>query len=411
MAKLRPFRALQPNSENASRLASVPYDVVNRDEAAKLAQGNPISFLRVSRPELELAPDTQPYSDTVYERARTNLEKLIRECPMKTDETPALFIYRLQQGKHEQVGIAATYSIDEYENGVIKRHELTRKDKEDDRTRHVLTLKAQTGPVYLAYPGTAEINAWVSRKIAADKPLYDFRAEDGVTHTLWRIDQTDSLTQAFALVKNLYIADGHHRAASAARARAELRAANPRHRGDEDYNFFLAVAFPSEQLRILAYNRVLKDLNGMTPASLLEKLKPTFQISETLQIVPPAGLFAMYLERKWYELKPLSPIPQTDPLAKLDVSILQNLILAPLFGIQDPRTDKRIDFVGGIRGTEGLVSLVDSGQAKVAFSLHATSLNELMAVTDRDQIMPPKSTWFEPKLRDGLLSHWIENPK
>lgn len=407
MSQLRPFQALRPIQEKAAEIAAVPYDVVNRDEAAALAQEIPLNFLHVSRAEIDLPVGVDPYSDQVYEKAKKNFRNLIESEVLQTDSAPRIYIYRLKKGSQQQTGIFATYSIDEYDSEKIKKHERTRKDKEDDRTRHLLTLEAQTGPVFLAYRGLPEINHLVSQ-IASQKPLYDFTAVDGVTHTLWSATETDPLVQAFKKVSLLYIADGHHRAASASRARAELRAKNPHHSGNEAYNYVLAVAFPAEELRILPYHRTLKDLYGQSDQTVLNRLSETFVVTPHADPTPIKGEFSMYLSQQWYRLQPrFSVNASTSVTEALDVSVLQNQVLDPIFGIKDPRTDKRIDFVGGIRGTDELKRLVDSGQAAVAFSMHPTSLDDLMKVADQGEIMPPKSTWFEPKLRDGLLSHWI----
>ncbi len=408
MSIIRPFRALRPLPENVSQVASVPYDVVNQSEAAALAQGNPKSFLHVSRPEIDLPAGTDPYDKIVYEKARENLKKLSAELPMVRETEPSLYIYRLKMGDREQTGIAAAYSIDEYDHGTIKKHEKTRQDKEDDRTRHVVTLGAQTGPVFLTYRGSSEINQRVEQETQGS-PLFHFTAPDGVVHTLWKAKDSKALAQLFTQVPMLYIADGHHRAASASRARTELKKENPAHSGGEDYNFFLAVAFPAEQLKILPYYRVIKDLNGHSQEQILDWIGKSFDMQKGTSPDPSRGRFAMYLGGSWYGLTPKNPpaSSQASPSARLDVSILQNQVLEPLFGIKDPRTDKRIDFVGGIRGTRELVELVDSGRAQVAFSLHPTTVGDLMEISDAGEIMPPKSTWFEPKLRDGLLSHVI----
>lgn len=405
MAMIRPFRALRPSSENVAEVASVPYDVVNREEAQALAKGHPWSFLHVSRPEIDLSAQIDPYSPEVYQKARENFDHLIQKLPLHRESKPSLYIYRLKMGDREQTGVAAAYSIDEYDQGGIKKHEKTRQDKEDDRTRHVLTLQAQTGPVFLTYRERSDLDEHVARETRA-APLFQFTASDGVIHTLWKAAESETLASLFKNVPALYIADGHHRAASASRARAEMSKKNPSHQGSEDYNFFLAVAFPANQLKILPYYRVLKDLNGMRPDELFGKLESEFTIRPNSSPDPVRGEFGMYLAGQWYGLSPKKkPSLDGGPIARLDVSVLQSRVLAPLFGIQDPRTDKRIDFVGGIRGTRELVQLVDSGKAKIAFSLHPTTIDDLMEISDAGEIMPPKSTWFEPKLRDGLLSH------
>lgn len=407
MARIRPFRALRPPVERAADVSAVPYDVVNSEEAAALADGNPFSFLHVSRPEIDLPPGTDLYSDEVYAKARENFDALIDQCPLERDPEPSLYLYRLRMGEHEQTGLVACCSIDEYDNDRIKKHERTRRDKEDDRTRHLVTLGAQTGLVFLTYRGRPDVDALVT-EVTAAPPLYDFVASDGIAHTLWKIPQPERFVEAFGAVPDLYVADGHHRSASASRARAQLRDKNPNHTGEEDYNFVLAVAFPADQLRILPYNRVVKDLNGHSRDELLAAVGERFEVTPDASPEPARGSFAMYLDGQWYGLTPPDgSVDHEDPIASLDVSVLQDRILAPLLGVDDPRTDKRVDFVGGIRGTAELVRLVDSGRAAVAFSLHPTTLDDLMRIADAGEIMPPKSTWFEPKLRDGLVCHTI----
>jgi len=408
VAVIRPFRALRPQADRAESVASVPYDVVNTDEARALAQGNPLSFLHVSRPEIDLPPSTDIHSDVVYRKAVENFEKLIADCPMETESEPSLYLYRLIMGDHTQIGIVACCSVDEYDNSTIRKHERTRRDKEDDRTRHMLMLKAQTGPVFLTYRRRADIDEQVSAAISAD-PLYDITAPDGVRHTIWRLSDTESLVKSFESVPLLYIADGHHRAASASRARAELREQSFAHTGKEDYNYFLTVIFPDSQVQILAYNRTVQDLNGLTQEQFLDTVKEQFTIHENANAEPPErGNWSMYLDGKWYglQLSPATTLP-SGTVAALDVSILQDRLLDPILGIKDVRTDKRVDFIGGLRGTKELERLVDEGKAAVAFSLFPTTVSELLMVSDANEIMPPKSTWFEPKLRDGLLIHTI----
>jgi uncharacterized protein (DUF1015 family) len=408
VAVIRPFRALRPPSERAQAVASVPYDVVNTEEARALANGNNLSFLHVSRPEIDLPPDTDLYSDAVYRKAVENFEKLIATCPLEKDDQPSLYLYRLIMGDHQQVGIVACCSIDEYDNGTIRKHERTRRDKEDDRTRHMLMLRAQTGPVFLTYRQRPEIDEQVSAALNAE-PLYDVTAEDGIRHTIWRLTDTENLVNSFASVPLLYIADGHHRAASASRARAELRDQSFTHTGQEDYNYFLTVIFPDSQLQILAYNRIVKDLNGLSKEEFLEAVRRQFTITENADPAPKQrGTWSMYLDGKWYglELSPEATLP-TGTVQTLDVSVLQDRLLDPVLGIKDVRTDKRVDFVGGLRGTKELERLVNEGKAAVAFSLYPTTVAELLLVSDANEIMPPKSTWFEPKLRDGLLIHSI----
>jgi uncharacterized protein (DUF1015 family) len=408
VAVIRPFRALRPRSDRAQLVASVPYDVVNTDEARALAAGNPLSFLHVSRPEIDLPAGTDIHSDAVYRKAVENFETLISSCPLEKETELSLYLYRLIMGEHEQVGIVAVCSIDEYDDGTIRKHERTRRDKEDDRTRHMLMLKAQTGPVFLTYRKRADIDEQVGAALNGE-PLFDLTAADGVRHTIWRVRETDALVRSFESVPLLYIADGHHRAASASRARAELREQSFAHTGKEDYNYFLTVIFPDSQVQILAYNRTVHDLNGLTKEEFLDEIRSQFTITENANPEPPQrGNWSMYLDGKWYGLQ-LSPAA-TQPagtVATLDVSILQDRLLDPILGIKDVRTDKRIDFIGGLRGTKELERLVNEGKAAVAFSVYPTTVEELLMVSDANEIMPPKSTWFEPKLRDGLLIHTI----
>ncbi|MFN0123318.1 MAG: DUF1015 domain-containing protein [Blastocatellia bacterium] len=410
MALIKPFRALRPLPERAAAVSAVPYDVVNTAEAAALAGDNPYSFLRVSRPEIEMPEGTDIYADAVYDKAAANFDRLIKTAPLIIEDDPSFYVYRLEMGAHTQTGIVASCSVDEYDNDLILRHEFTRPDKENDRTRHMLTIGAQTGPVFLVYRAQ-EVIADLTARVTQTAPLFVVTADDGVRHTIWRAeaDIATALAAAFADVSRLYIADGHHRAKSASRARAELRARNAAHTGAEEYNFFQCVIFPDNEARILPYNRAVRDLNGHTPEQFLQLVHELFTITENADPAPSArGHYGMYLGGRWYELrlreevtKPLTPVD------RLDVSILQNRLLAPVLGIADPRTDKRIDFVGGIRGTAELERLVGEGKAAVAFSMYATTLDDLMAVSDAGDVMPPKSTWFEPKLRDGLLSHLI----
>jgi uncharacterized protein (DUF1015 family) len=402
VAALFPFRALRPTPAAAKDVAAVPYDVVTTGEAAALAHGNPLSFLHVSRPEIDLPAGTDPYADAVYDTAVRNFITLKRAAPLVTEETPTLYIYRLRMGQHVQTGVAGCFSLDEYDAGVIKKHERTRRDKEDDRTRHMLAIEAQTGPVFLTYRAANDIGRAVERATART-PLFDFTAADGVQHIVWAVDAdgTRSIPAAFEAVPALYIADGHHRAASAARARAQLR---PR-RGPGEWDAFLGVAFPHDQVQILAYNRVVKDLAGVSSAALVSRLREQFAVEPGPAVPVQRGDVSMYLDGRWYTigLRAHAAGPREgDPL---DVDLLQEEILSPLLGIGDIRTDKRIDFIGGARGTRFLEETVSSGRAAAAFSLFPVSVNELMAISDAGGIMPPKSTWFEPKLRDGLLSH------
>jgi uncharacterized protein (DUF1015 family) len=407
--RLHPFRALRPRAELADQVAAVPYDVVDRAEAAELARGNPSSFLHVCRSDIDLPEDVDPYHPRIYLKAREALDQLVMDGTLLREQEPALYLYRQTMDGREQVGVVGCVHVDDYERDLIRKHEKTRPDKEDDRTRHVLALNANAEPVFLTYRRRDEIDGLVARQLARP-PLYDFTAPDGVRHTVWRVDDAAGLAGAFDPVPHAYVADGHHRSASAWRAGQELRAKNARHRGDEEYNWFLAVLYPSEQLRILPYNRVVRDLNGLTPDTVLERLRAVGRVSETTSPEPDrAGTFGVYLAGRWYrlELDPAS-IDRRDPIASLDVALLQDRVLGPILGIVDPRTDKRIDFVGGIRGPAALARRVDSGEMAIAFALYPTSLEQLMAVSDAGQVMPPKSTWFEPKLRSGLFVHELE---
>jgi uncharacterized protein (DUF1015 family) len=411
VAAIYPFRALRPPAEKVAEVAAVPYDVVNTEEARSLAAGNPLSFLHVSRPEIDLPEGTDIYADEVYAKARENFEAMRAAGTLVEEDAPALYVYRLRMGEHTQTGVAAAFSVDEYDRDLIRKHERTRPDKENDRTRHILTLRAQTGPVFLTCRADRRVDALVEAETQA-APLYDFDAPDGVRHTVWRAANPEQLARCFAEVPLLYIADGHHRAASASRARAELKAQNPDHTGEESYNRFLAVVFPDEQMQILPYHRVVKDLNGRTPAEFLDAVRGRFNVTEDAKREGPGkpGHWHMYLGGRWYGLTLRDDAARTlsdDPTTALDVSLLQNNLLDPVLGVSDPRTDKRIDFVGGIRGTRELERLVDEGRAQVAFALYATSIEDLLRVSDAGGIMPPKSTWFEPKLRDAILIHTI----
>ena len=404
--RLNPFRAVRPRPDLAAQVASVPYDVVNRREAAELARGNPHSFLHVGRSDIDLPEGVDQYDPRIYRRAREALDELLEKGTLVRDPEARLFVYRQVMDGRAQTGVVGCVHVDDYEHDIIRKHEKTRQDKEDDRTRHVLTLNANAEPVFLTYRGRAEIDRLVET-ITTAAPLYDFTAPDGVRHTVWRVADSNGLARAFGTVPLAYVADGHHRSASAWRAGKELKGKNPLHRGVEEYNWFLAVLFPSDQLRILPYNRVVRDLNGQTPAQVLERLRGLGRLSPATDPVPErSGVFGIYLAGRWHRLE-LDPagIDRADPIASLDVSLLQDRVLSPILGIGDPRTDKRIDFVGGIRGTAELERRVRSGEMAIAFSLFPTTLDQLMAVSDAGQVMPPKSTWFEPKLRSGLFVH------
>jgi uncharacterized protein (DUF1015 family) len=408
VAVIHPFNALRPPAERVAEVASPPYDVVNTQEARSLAAGNPLSFLHVSRPEIDLPEGTDLYSDAVYGKASDNFDQLMKACPLETEDTPSLYLYRLIMGEHEQIGLAACCSVDEYDRDLIRKHERTRRDKEDDRTRHIQTLRAQTGPVFLTYRANRNIDTMVMDTTLSDA-LYDFTAPDGVQHTVWRVPDPVRFVEAFREVPYLYIADGHHRAASASRARAELRERSFGHTGDEEYNFFLAVIFPDDQLQILPYNRIVRDLNNLSPEEFFEVVGRKFDFTKDARPTPETpGRWSMYLGGRWHGLTLKQSVPAAaDAVSALDVSRLQDHLLDPILGIRDVRTDKRIDFVGGIRGTEELEKLVDEGHAAVAFSLYPTTVADLIKVSDAGGIMPPKSTWFEPKLRDGILIHCI----
>jgi len=410
MSVVIPFRALRPARSFARDVASLPYDVLNRDEARALASGNPLSFLRVEKSEIDLDPPECDVPEKVFARARENLDSLVRQGVVFQERTPGFYIYQQRMGDHEQTGIVGCASVAEYESGRIKKHELTRADKELERTRHVDTVNAQTGPVFLTYRSTDDLDRLV-RDFKAASPEYDFAADDGIVHRVWVVsDPTDvrRLEEGLKGLDALYIADGHHRAAAACSVCRSRRENNPGHRGDEPYNFFLSVIFPHNQLRIMDYNRAVRDLNGLDRETFFRKVEEKFEIRPDFSRKSPEAFhsYGMYLDGKWHQLIAREHLcDEADPIGRLDVSILQNHLLEPLLGIEDPRTDQRIDFVGGIRGMKELERLVDSGKFAVAFSLFPTTLEQLMAVADAGLVMPPKSTWFEPKLRSGLFVH------
>ncbi len=415
MAVIRPFKALRPTKESAEKVASVPYDVVDRDEAKAYAGDNHLSFLRITRSELELPAETDAYATEVYVKAKENLNRIKIEAPLITEDKPSLYLYRLIMDGRPQVGIAATFSVDDYNNNVILKHEKTRKIKEDDRTNHITTTDAQTGIVFLTYKGVDAVNKVVDKTMNETKPLYDFTAPDGIRHTVWVLPEEFNPTVVYEIgkVKNLYIADGHHRAASASRAQKVKQENNPAHTGNEEYNYFIAVLFPAEQLKILPYNRVVFNLNNHAKGDFINLVSEKFIVEKTNSKEPEeARTFSMYFEKQWFSLTPrdsvLASLILTNSVAEtLDASILQDFLLNPLLGIDDPRTNKNIDFIGGIRGTKELELLVDSGKVAVAFSLYPVSVDDLINISDAGEVMPPKSTWFEPKLRDGLLVHLI----
>ena len=404
MAAIAPFRALRPTPESAPQVAAVPYDVVSTEEARALAAGNPLSFLHVSRAEIDLPAGTDSHSDSVYARAVANFVALKANAPLVLEDAPSIYAYRLQMGAHVQTGVAACYSLAEYETDIIKKHERTRRDKEDDRTRHMLELRAQTGPVFLTYRASDVIDELVAKTTTAPA-LFDFRADDGVQHTIWRMstEVQRALLAAFPAVASLYIADGHHRAASAARVAQQLRDSS----GSGEWDYFLGVAFPDNQAQILSYNRVVRDLGAHTPQTLLAELRKHFNVTEGPPQPRRGGEVSMLLDSRWHVVELPVAREGLAPADRLDVTRLQDLILTPLLGILDIRTDARIDFVGGVRGPSELERLVRSSKAAVAFSMYPVSVSELMLISDAGGIMPPKSTWFEPKLRDGLLTHVI----
>ena len=415
MAIIKPFKALRPAKESAELVASVPYDVVDRQEAKELVGENNLSFLKVSRAEIEFDDSVNSYSQEIYNKAKENLNFLKKEAPLLIDDSSHFYLYRLIMDGRSQIGLAAAFSIDDYDNDVILKHEKTRKEKEDDRTNHIVATEAQTGPVFLTYKGIEAINKIVNETVTNEKPLYDFTSEDGIKHTLWIVpdEYNQTLIEEISKTKNLYIADGHHRAASASRARKVKQDSNPNHNGTEEYNYFLAVLFPAEQLKILPYNRVVFNLNGNDKEEFLDKVSEKFNIEKNSRKEPETRkTYCMYLDGDWYTLKPRDSVSASNSLSKsvaetLDVSVLQDFLLNPILGIDDPRTNKNIDFVGGIRGTKELEKLVNNGKAAVGFSLYPVSVQDLMNISDAGEIMPPKSTWFEPKLRDGLLIHLI----
>jgi len=404
--RVKPFRALRPAAGQAERVAAVPYDVVDTAEARALAAGNAESFLHVSRPEIDLPEGIDLYSDEVYAQGAQALQALQDSGVLIREQQECLYVYRQIMGAHAQTGVVTCSHIDDYAANLIRKHEKTRQNKEDDRTRHVLALNANSGPVFLTYRDTAQLDQLMA-EVTAGAPLYDFIAVDGVQHTLWQVAAgVDRWIAAFGAVPLSYVADGHHRAAAAYRAGVKRRELNPAHDGSEEYNWFLTVLFPAGQLKILPYNRCVEDLNGLSAEEYLARLRSIFQVEPTRSAVPAAAReVCMYLAGQWYRLS--WDDFESDPVGVLDVSVLQDRLLAPVLGIDDPRTNERIAFIGGIRGTAELIKRVDSGRDAVAFSMHPCSIAQMMDIADADQIMPPKSTWFEPKLRSGLLVHTL----
>lgn len=407
--RFNPLRAWRPAPGLAAQVAAPPYDVVNRAEAAAHAAGNPLSFLHIGRSEIDLPADVDPYDPRVYTRARENLQAFMDQGVLEQDGEPALYVYEQTMNGRVQAGVVGCVHVDDYEQDLIKKHEKTRPDKEDDRTRHVLTLDANAEPVFLTYRAVPGISETVAA-IRNDPPRDDFTTADGVRHRTWRVADPSGLLAAFRQLPAAYVADGHHRCASAWRAGKERRAANPGHDGTEEYNWFLAVLFPDNELEILPYNRVVKDLGSHDAASFLTALRAVGRVEPAGRPDPPAaGAFGVYLGGAWYRLT-LDPatIDPRDPIASLDAQLLHDRVLAPVLGIGDPRTDQRLDFVGGIRGSAALQERVDRGDAAVAFALYPTSLAQLLAVSDAGLIMPPKTTWFEPKLASGLFLHTLD---
>jgi uncharacterized protein (DUF1015 family) len=411
MSLIRPFPALRPAPGRANEVVAPPYDVLSTSEARVRAQGKPFSFLHISKPEIDLPEGTDPYAPEVYAKAAENLKVMIASGVLKQDEAAYYYVYRIQMGEHVQTGIVAAASVADYDVNRIRKHEFTRPDKEDDRVRQIDTTNAQTGPVLLAYPEQPEVDA-ILKKTAQVTPDADAVADDGVRHTLWVMRNAGdiaTITRLFDAMHALYIADGHHRSASASRICAARKAANSKHTGEEAYNYFLSVIFPAHEMRILDYNRVITDLNGLTAEAFLDKIKDAFEVEAAASAVKPSkpGEFGLYLGGKWYRLGIKPGLIPNDPVGRLDVSLLQNNLIAPVLGISDPRRDKRIDFVGGIRGLGELEKRVNSGEMALAFSLYPTRMTDLMAVADANEVMPPKSTWFEPKLADGMASHML----
>ncbi len=408
LAIIKAFRALRPDESHAKQVSCVPYDVVYESEVRKFIASNSLSFLRVTRAEGEFPEDSKPLVEEVFARAKQNLDWFISENIYAADPEEAFYVYQLATDSHAQTGIVGCCSIDEYEQGVIRKHENVRPDKVEDRTGHLLAVQAQTGLIFLAFRNTDAIRNLLAEAVQ-NEPIYTFECPDGIRQKVWRLTETEVWRKAFAEVPSLYIADGHHRAESAKLARDTMRASNPAHTGTEDYNFVVAGMFPAEDLRILPYNRVIKDLNGLSEEEFFERVQENFVLSETDEKVPQNhGEVCMYIDSKWHKLRfNVEYVSDPDPIERLDVSILQDFLLKPFLGIDDARTDNRIGFVGGARGTKELERIVDEGIAKVAFSMFPTTMDDLFAVSDMGEIMPPKSTWFEPKLKDGLLVHMI----
>jgi len=407
MSLIRPFAGLRPVPEHANDVVAPPYDVLNSEEARQRAAGRPLSFLHISKAEIDLPEGTDPYDPAVYAKAAENLQKLIDDGVLKREDKPVYYVYRLTMGDHVQTGLVAAASVADYDSNRIRKHEFTRPAKEDDRVRQIEALNAQTGPVLLAYRSRGDIDALIA-SVTERPPEYDLVADDSIGHTFWVVDDPaviDRLTEGFDRMEAIYIADGHHRSAAASRVAASKNGSP-----DAMSRYFLSVIFPHNQMKILDYNRVVKDLNGLSEMEFMEKIATAFDVNRSAEPVAPGrpGEFGMYLNGQWYRLNIHPERVPEDPVARLDVSLLADNLLEPVLGISDPRTDPRIDFVGGIRGLEELEKRVDSGEMAAAFSLFPTSMDDLMAVADANEVMPPKSTWFEPKLADGLVSHVLD---
>ncbi len=413
MAVFKPMSSYRPKPEFASKIAAPPYDVLNSDEARNLVKGNPISFLHVGKPEIDLPSNIDLYDRQVYNKGKENLTKLIDEAYLVNYPKPTFYIYAQTMNERTQYGLVGVASIHDYWNNIIKKHEKTRKDKEEDRCNHVRITNAHTGPIFLTYPDNEEINNIVNQ-LVKETPETDFSANDGIRHQVWVVENDEinkKIEILFSEIPALYVADGHHRSAAAAIVGKERMESNPNHNGSEEYNFFLSVIFPASQLYIMDYNRVVKDLNGNTKDEFLQKLSEYVLVNKADGKFSPSrkGEIGLYIDNQWYKLNFKEEIAKTDdPVESLDVALLQKYILTNILGIDDPRTNKNIDFVGGIRGLEELERRVNNGDMKLAFAMHPTSINELIAISDADKIMPPKSTWFEPKLRDGLFVHFLD---
>ncbi len=414
MITVKPFRGVRPQPNLVEQIAAPPYDVLNSEEAREMARENPYSFLHINKPEIDLNPGIDPYDERVYRKGAENFRRFLSEGIIFQDKTPCFYVYRQIMGDHRQTGLVAAASVEDYQADRIKKHELTRPDKEDDRLKHISYQNAQVGPVFLTYKAVPEIDQIID-EIVRNQPVYDFHGAEDVQHTLWVVDNPEIIARveaAFKKLNALYVADGHHRSAAATRLKMQRQAENPHHTGNEPYNYFLSVIFPHNQMKILDYNRVVKDLNGLNQSGFLEILEQNFVLEKRgTEPFKPAQTheFGMYLDKNWYQLTAKPHLTENpDPVKRLDVSILQENVLSPILGITNPRKDARIDFIGGIRGLSALQERVDSGQWQVAFALYPTSIEDLMKIADAGKTMPPKSTWFEPKLKSGLVVHLLD---